>query len=207
MQIRFAMPLALVLCFMLFACQENSQVASAKMAVVDLARLMSDSAPGREGIKFLESRQAAIQEKLDAMQEKLEKNPQDDSAMQEYQRFFSMAQQRMQAEQQNVVSLLFDTVQRVLNSYRTDNGYEVIISADAVQSYNPALDITASVLGEINKQKIEFKPLPEAQATQDKPADEAAQAAGQEAKNQDGADKNAGANAEKADKKPDAGRQ
>ena len=39
--------------------------------------------------------------------------------MQELQRVYAVSQQRMQAEQQNVVNILFDTIQRTLNDYCT----------------------------------------------------------------------------------------
>ena len=113
--IRIILPV-LVGIFMLAGCQQQeSQVAQPKLAVVDMGRVMRDSEPGKEGVKFLESRQAGMQEQLDAIQDRLEKNPKDEAAMQELQRVYAVSQQRMQAEQQNVVNLLFDSVQRVVN--------------------------------------------------------------------------------------------
>ena len=142
--------------------QQESQVAQPKIAIVDMARVMRDSEPGKEGVKFLESQQAGLQEQLDAIQDRLEKNPKDEAAMQELQRVYAVSQQRMQAEQQNVVNLLFDSVQRVVNSYRESQGFDIILAAEAVASSKPGADVTAAVIAEVNKQKIEFKPVPEA---------------------------------------------
>lgn len=68
------------------------------------------------------------------------------------------AQQRMQVEQQNVVNLLYDTIQRVINTYRTDKGYAIIISTEAAAAYDSKSDVTNEVLELVNKQKLEFKP-------------------------------------------------
>ncbi|MDE7240442.1 OmpH family outer membrane protein, partial [Desulfovibrio sp.] len=124
--------------FVLTGCQQQeSQVAQPKIAIVDMGRVMRDSEPGKEGVKFLESQQAGMQAQLDAIQDRLEKNPKVEAAMQELQRVYAASQQRMQAEQQNVVNLLFDSVQRVINSYRESQGYDIILGAEAVASSRP----------------------------------------------------------------------
>ena len=118
-----------------------------------------------------------MQDKLNAIQARLEKDPKDEAAQKELQSVYMTAQQRMQAEQQNVVNLLYDTIQRVLNTYREQQGYDVIISAE-VAAFNPKADVTTAVIAEVNKQKIDFKPLPEPAAP------EAAQAPAQQDKDQ-----------------------
>ena len=158
---RIILPLLMGLLALTGCQQQESQVVQPKIAIVDMGRVMRDSEPGKEGVKFLEAQQAGMQEQLDAIQDRLEKNPKDEAAMQELQRVYAVSQQRMQAEQQNVVNLLFDSVQRVVNSYREAQGYDMILGAEAVASYKPDADITAAVIAEVNKQKIEFKPVPE----------------------------------------------
>ncbi len=86
----------------------------------------------------------------------------DEKAMQELQRVYAVSQQRMQAEQQNVVNILFDTIQRTLNDYCTREGYDVILGSEAAAAFNQKIDITDAVIAEVDKQKVEFKPLPEA---------------------------------------------
>ncbi len=165
MPIKVIAPLGLLLAFFLAACETGASQQAGKpaLAVIDVARVMRDSEPGKAGIKFLESRQAEMQAKLDAIQKRLEQNPQDQQAMQEIQQTYAVSQQRMQAEQQNVVNQLFDSIQRVLNEFRSKNGYEAILGAEAVVSYDPKVDVTEAVIAEVNSQlKMEFKPLPEA---------------------------------------------
>lgn len=162
MRMFFVLPAALLLALSLLACQEQSgQPAQPKIAVVDMARLMRDSVPGKDGVKFIESMQTDMQKKLDEIQDRLEKNPQDEEAMRELQRVYSSSQQRMQAEGQNVVNILLDAVQRVLNSYRESQGYDIIVGTDALAAFNPKIDVTEAVMAEVDKQKITFKPLPE----------------------------------------------
>ena len=165
------MPLVFVLSFMLLACQQTeTKDAQPKLAVVDMARIMRDSEPGKAGVKFLEGLQAGMQDKLNAIQARLEKDPKDEAAQKELQGVYMTAQQRMQAEQQNVVNLLYDTIQRVLNAYREQQGYDIILSAEVAAAFNPKADVTAAVIAEVNKQKIDFKPLPEPAAPEAAPA-------------------------------------
>lgn len=75
MRIRLFMPLVFVLSFMLLACQQTeTKDAQPKLAVVDMARIMRDSEPGKAGVKFLEGLQAGMQDKLNAIQARLEKD-------------------------------------------------------------------------------------------------------------------------------------
>lgn len=165
------MPLVFVLSFMLLACQQTeTKDAQPKLVVVDMARIMRDSEPGKAGVKFLESLQSGMQEKLNAIQARLEKDPKDEAAQKELQGVYMASQQRMQAEQQNVVNLLYDTIQRILNAYREQQGYDIILSAEVSAAFNPKADVTADVIAEVNKQKIDFKPLPEPAAPEAAPA-------------------------------------
>ncbi len=164
MRIRFFMPLFFVLSFMLLACQQTENVAQPKLAVVDMARIMRDSEPGKAGVKFLEGLQAEMQGKLNEIQGRLEKDPKDEAAQKELQSVYIASQQRMQAEQQNVVNLLYDAVQRTVNAYREQKGYDVILNTEGAASFNPKVDVTTALIAEVNKQKLDFKPVAAATA-------------------------------------------
>lgn len=153
------MPLVFVLSFMLLACQQTENAAQPKLAVVDMARIMRDSEPGKAGVKFLEGLQTEMQGKLNEIQARLEKDPQDEAAQKELQSVYMASQQRMQAEQQNVVNLLYDAVQRTVNAYREQKGYDVILSTEGAASFNPKVDVTTALITEVNKQKLDFKPV------------------------------------------------
>lgn len=164
MRILFILPLFCVAALLLNGCETaGNSDAGMKIAVADVSRLMKDSVPGKEGIKFLESRQAIFQKELDEIQDRLEKNPSDESAMKDLQRVYSASQQQIQAEGQNVATLLFDTLQRVLDTFREQKGYDLILSQDTVASFARSVDITNEVMQILDQEKIEFKPLPAAQ--------------------------------------------
>ena len=180
------MPLALLLSLMLIACQQGEGTSQSKLAVVDMTRIMRDSEAGKAGVKHLEALQADMQEQLNAIQGRLEKNGSDADAQKELQTVYMMSQQRMQVEQQNVVNVLYDTMQRIINAYRADKGYALIISSEAAASFDPKADVTNDIIAAMDKQKIDFKSAaetekaPEAEAGKDaaqdqKPVEEAAE--------------------------------
>lgn len=154
----------MVLCCLMAACNDSQGVNTAssapKIGVVDLNRLMRDSAPGKEGLKFIESRQSGLQAELDAIQDKLEKNPADEQAMRDLQRVYAASQQQIQTEGQDVVGALFDAIQGALNTFRAKNGYAMLIRMEALDSFDPALDVTNAVMEDVDKIKIDFSALP-----------------------------------------------
>ncbi len=180
------MPLALLLSLMLIACQQGESSSQAKLAVVDMTRVMRDSEAGKAGVKHLEGLQADMQAQLNDIQKRLEENAEDVEAQKELQTVYMASQQRMQVEQQNVVNVLYDTMQRIINAYRADKGYALIISSEAAASFDSKADVTSDIIAAMDKQKIDFKPAveaekaPEAEAGKDagqaeKPAEKAAE--------------------------------
>jgi len=127
------------------------------IGVVDTARVFRDSDAGKEGFKYLETVQAEMQAKLNILQMKLKKDPENKKVAQKLQETYLSFQQRIGAEQQKVITLLNDASQRVLDSYRAKNSLLIIISSEATLSYGEAVDITDGVIEELNKEKIEFK--------------------------------------------------
>lgn len=130
-----------------------------KWGVVDIAKLMKESEPGKAGVKFIEQEQAKMQARLDEVQTKLEKDPQNQELMQELQKVYAGLQQQIQQEGQNVANKLFDAVQSAINDYRKANGYAMLIGAEALASFDPSKDVTPAVMEALNKTVLEFKPL------------------------------------------------
>ncbi|GHU94064.1 hypothetical protein AGMMS49974_02800 [Deltaproteobacteria bacterium] len=159
MQVRYSIPLLFVLMLPLSACLPETDGAKPRFAVVDMQRIMRDAVPAKAGVAFLEEIHSGMQKKISAIQDRLEKNSKDEAAQKELQSVYMASQQRMQAEQQNVINLLDDAIQRVLSVYREQHGYDVILNAEIAAAYNPAVNVTTAVIVEVNKQKIEFKPV------------------------------------------------
>lgn len=129
-----------------------------KIGVVDMNRLMRESAPGKAGLKFIETHQTELQAKLDAIQDKLEKKPNDEAAVQDLQKVYAESQQKIQSEGQAVVTKLFDAIQKELDAYRKNNGYAMLVRLEALDSFDPSLDVTNAVMAEVDKLKLDFAP-------------------------------------------------
>ena len=179
MRIRFvALPLLLLAALAFAGCQQTGSAKPA-VAVVDMSRLLTESEPGKAGMAFLEGLQGEMQNKLNAVQKRIEKNDKDAEAPRELQLSYMTFQTRMGKEQQNVAGQLSDMLQKVLGEYRAAHGYQIIISREVVASFDAAVDVTAAVLAEVNKQKMTFTPLEQDDAVSaaEKPASQAAPAA------------------------------
>jgi outer membrane protein len=118
-------------------------------------------------VKFLESLHADMQEKINAIQERLTQKPDDEAAQKELQSVYMASQQRMQTEQQHVISLLDDVIQRVINTCREQKGYDVIINAEVTAAFSSAVDVTTEIIAEVNKHPLEFKPAADESARND----------------------------------------
>ena len=169
MRIRFLVLSLLVLCLAVSGCQQTQEPA-VKVGVVDMNRLLRDSEPGKEASRFLEGMQKEIQQQIDDVQARLGKDPENENLQRELQAIYMGGQQRINAEQQNVVSQLLDLTQRLVNNYRKANGLSVVLGTDVAVAYDPALDVTNALLDEMNKQKVNFvsvsNPQPEAPAAE-----------------------------------------
>ena len=185
MPIRLLILSLLVLCLAVSGCQQTQEPA-VKVGVVDMNRLLRDSEPGKEASRFLEGMQKEIQQQINDVQARLGKDPENENLQRELQAIYMGGQQRINAEQQNVVSQLLDLTQRLVNNYRKANGLSVVLGTDVAVAYDPALDVTNALLDEMNKQKVNFvsvsNPQPEAPAAADAPAAEAPAPAAQDAK-------------------------
>ena len=192
MRIRFLVLSLLVLCLAVSGCQQTQEPA-VKVGVVDMNRLLRDSEPGKEASRFLEGMQKEIQQQIDDVQARLGKDPENENLQRELQAIYMGGQQRINAEQQNVVSQLLDLTQRLVNNYRKANGLSVVLGTDVAVAYDPALDVTNALLDEMNKQKVNFvsvsNPQPEAPAAAEAPAAEAPAKAAQAAQDAKAAEK------------------
>ena len=177
MRIRFLVLSLLVLCLAVSGCQQTQEPA-VKVGVVDMNRLLRDSEPGKEASRFLEGMQKEIQQQIDDVQARLGKDPENEALQRELQAIYMGGQQRINAEQQNVVSQLLDLTQRLVNNYRKANGLSVVLGTDVA--------VTNALLDEMNKQKVNFvsvsNPQPEAPAAAEAPAAEAPAKAAQDTK-------------------------
>ena len=79
-------PLLILICAFLAGCEmPNNTANTKKIAAVDINRLLQESEPGKEAMRFLENIQTDMQNKLNVINQKLEKNPKDEAAQKELQ--------------------------------------------------------------------------------------------------------------------------
>lgn len=137
----------------------NSNESSPAVAVVDSSRVFKESEPGKAGIKHLESLHESMQAELNALQQELQAKPDNEALQQKLQEKYMAYQQRIGAEQQQVINVLNDTIQKALNTCREQKKLALILGTDAVLSFGPAVDITSLVIAEVNKNSVTFKPV------------------------------------------------
>lgn len=160
---RFLLLPLLALCLLTGACLSDAQVKN-DVAVVDIGRLIRDSEPGKAAQAFLEGIQKDFNDKLAAQQEKVQKNQEDKQAMQTLETMYVSMQQRMQTEEQNATNVLIEQILQTVKNFRQQKNYKVIVRTEALLDYDPACDVTSLVLDEVNKLKIDFKPVTGEQA-------------------------------------------
>jgi outer membrane protein len=147
-------------------CISPADSSAPAVAVVDSARVFKESEPGKAGIKHLESLHETMQAELSALQQELQDKPNNETLQQKLQEKYMVYQQRISAEQQQVINTLNGAIQKALDACRIQQKLALIVGTDVVLSYGPAADITGAVISEVNKARVEFKPLePEAEVT------------------------------------------
>ena len=169
---RFILSLLLALVLCLGACEQSSSKNAPTVGIVDLSRLVRDSEPGKAANAFLEKTQKSFNDRILALQDKLQADTKDEKIRAEFQTLYLSLQQRMQAEEQNVNNVLLDHILRTVKEYRQQAGLGAIVRSEAVLDYDKALDITDMILDDLNKKNIEFKAV-----TSDQPKAEDAKAA------------------------------
>ncbi len=168
------LPLMLLTLSLMTACnaaEEKKATSSSELtfAVVDTARIFRDSEPGKAGVEFLKNIQGDMQIELATLQAKLQADPENAQLQQEAQIVFTQFQQRMNAEEQNVVNILNDLVQRTLDAHRAEKKYAIILGSESALSFDKSVDITSEVITAINTQKVTYKSIMPEEVLQQEP--------------------------------------
>ena len=164
MHVSYLLPGLLLATLFLGGCISSADSSTPTVAVVDSARVFKESEPGKAGIKHLETLHESMQAELNALQKELQDKPDDETLQQKLQEKYMVYQQRISAEQQQVINTLNEAIQKALDACRVQKKLALIVGTDMVLSYSSTADITKAVIGEVNKVKVEFKPIePEAE--------------------------------------------
>ncbi len=157
----FAVLSVLSLSLLVTACNEVKQEKVEQkqaIGVIDTARVYADSKLGLAGGDYLEKMQATMQDELVALQKGMQENP-SDVLIAEFQAKYAGFQERINLEQEQVVTKLNDALQEAMDKYREDNGLEVIIAAEAVASMGKKADVTDGIINLLDGMKVEFTPI------------------------------------------------
>ncbi len=168
--LRNAIFLMLTVC-LLSACNQPAPPATPKIGIIDTARVFRESEPAKAGMKFLEGIHTEMQAQLTQVQEKLQNDPENTALQQEIQTMYAEFQQRIGAEEQNVVNLLQDSMQRSIDALRMSKQLDIIVGAEVALSYSQTLSLTDDIIAEMNKVNMEFKAIvPETPAAEMTPS-------------------------------------
>ena len=177
MHAKYLFSCLLLAALMLGGCLNPAGSSAPTVAVVDSSRVFRESEPGKVGIAHLEKLHESMQAELNELQKQLQATPDDAALQQKLQEKYLAYQERIGAEQQQVINVLNEHIQKALDTCRTQKKLTLILGTDAVLSYNQAADITSAVIAEINKAKVEFSPLEPEQPENTAPTSEQAPAA------------------------------
>ncbi|WP_243544914.1 OmpH family outer membrane protein [Pseudodesulfovibrio tunisiensis] len=151
--------LAALLCLSLLAgCNQPSE--STKVAVIDETAAFQKNKASMSAMEHLQKIGAPLQQEAEAAYKAMQDNQNEDT-VKAYKEAMSRFQTALNAEQQRVITLLSQEFDRVLEKYRAEKGYALILSKQAVPSFDKTVDITDEIVAEMDKLNIDLT-MPEA---------------------------------------------
>ncbi|WP_455595059.1 hypothetical protein [Cloacibacillus porcorum] len=132
-----------------------AQAGGTAVAVVDVARVIDASAPGKAGQRYIDG----LKKELDAEMDKFKKETQGaKDAPARLARKESELEARYQAEYTRVTGLLLNELKRAVNGWLKDNkkGIKVVIPASAALGFAQSADISGEILRRLNAAAIDF---------------------------------------------------
>lgn len=140
-----------------------------RVAVVNTEMVYKESSLSEKGTQHLRSMSAEMQQTYEAAAAKVEnaKGKKDkEAAQEEMQMALIEMQQRLNAEQQNVVNVLTEAYKNALDSCRTKGKFDLVVPQDVALSFDPQVDITSKVMAEMDAAPVEFNLLKPETATE-----------------------------------------
>lgn len=130
-----------------------------KIGVVDPVRLFQDSEPGKIGMNHLKTIEDSMQSQIDLAQGLMEKSPKNEDLRIRFQKVFMDYQQTINIEQQKVVEVVNTLIQKTLDDYRVEKGYNMLMSKDSLLSYSTKDDVTDDIITILNRSTVTFEPV------------------------------------------------
>lgn len=152
------------------------------VGIVQTVQVYEQSSLAKQATERLEKLQSEAMAKLEAMQKEMSaaEEAKDDVKKQrlqvEMQQQIYTMQSVLEAEQQKVLKLLQEVMQKAIGQCRVDKGMAVVLEASTALSYDQAVDITSEIVTRLDQEKVDFGPLPSLEPAPESaaPANEAA---------------------------------
>lgn len=134
---------------------------AADVAVVDTARVLTESKPGRDGEAHLQKVRDVLQQGLADLQKLYKGKEKSKEAQAALQNGHAALERQLAVERQAVLQALGQCLDAAVKQWRKANGkYEVVLARQNLLDHAPAVDMTAAVMKEMDKQKPVFPELP-----------------------------------------------
>ena len=167
----------LAVAMLLSAC---SQPSAPTVAVVNAGQVFQECESGKQAREYMEKLAEEMQADLRALQENFENAPatEREEAQRKLQSTVIEYQQRLRAEEQQILNKLTENYQTVLDEFRVANNLSLILRSEAMVSTSPEADITQQIIEAMNKKTAAAATTTPAvaNATAEEPAQQPAEA-------------------------------
>ena len=144
-----ALPLAI------FLAAAAPRAAEAETAVVDVARVIDASAPGKAGQKYVDNLKASLEAELERF---VKKTAKDKDAQAKAANKQAELNAQFAAEYDRVTARVMDELRKVVAQWIKTNkkGITVVVPAHTALGYAPAADVSGEILKKLNAVAIDF---------------------------------------------------
>ena len=151
----------LLLAFCLAACEAGSQSAPV-MGIVDVERVMRESAPAKAARKHLEEARAVLQKGMNALEQEWKDAPEADRRKAVAEGLAALNRQ-MANEEAAANAVVMRLLREECEKWRATRRATAVASRQNLLAADAGADITAEVMASMNARSPEFPPLPTVQ--------------------------------------------
>ncbi|MBL3581600.1 OmpH family outer membrane protein [Oleidesulfovibrio alaskensis] len=137
------------------------------VGVVDMTRVYEESTAAKAGQEYLENLAADARKEFEGMQAEMQNAQGNEEATQKMHASITDLRNRINAAQQRVMVALDENLKSVMQKYRAEKGYAILMHKEGVISYDDSVDVTSDIISEMNKLSVTFE---ETNSTGDAPA-------------------------------------
>jgi Skp family chaperone for outer membrane proteins len=127
-----------------------------RIGVVDINRVFQESQAGQQGMAYLQSINEEFRKTFEELQAEIEED--EEANAQKMQQAIMEYQARINHEQERIVTLLNEEFATLLESFRRDNNYVVLLSNEAVLSAGEGADVTDRIIQEFDRIQLDLQP-------------------------------------------------